>query len=566
MSRRPPILSRPVARLAALSLLSACGGGASGSDAGHANAAGGTLVIATVGDPESLVPAVAVSLAGAQVIAQLFDRLAEIGPSLNTVGDQGFEPRLARSWSWAADSLSVRFALDPRARWHDGRPVTAGDVAFSFRLATDPRTASPTAALLANVDSVTAPDSATAVVWFARRSPQQFFDAVYQVYVVPEHLLRGVDPARLAASEFARRPVGSGRFRFARWEHGARIELVADTANWRGRPRLDRVIWAVNSDPGAATRALVSGAADWWESVRGEGLAMVRRAPALRALEYPSLDQGYLAFNLRGLGDAPHPVLGDRAVRRALAAAIDRAPVVRNVFDSAAVPRGVPAPRALAPDAPEAMGPAFDPAAAARALDAAGWRDADGDGVRERGGRPLELRLLVHTTSAARRQLAVLLQEQLRRAGVRVAVDARDPAAFAAALRAGEWDAMLEAWHADPDPRGILQRWGAPAAGGRGGANVTGYRSAAFEALVDSAGATFDRARAAALFARAYAVLADDAPAVWLYEARNVAGAHRRLRPEGLRADAWWAGLAEWHIPPAEREARDRAASLAARP
>ena len=562
----PPLHPRaPLPWAALLALAAGCGGETAREAAPATDAPGGTVVIATVGDPDHLVPPLVGSLQGAQIVAQLFDRLAEIGAKLNTVGDAGFEPRLARSWTWAPDSLSIRFTMDPRARWHDGRPVTARDVAFSFRLCTDPRTASWVAPLLTNVDSVTAPDSATAVVWFRRRSPQQFFDAVHQVHVLPEHLLRDVDPAQLAASAFAKAPVGSGRFRFVRWERGARVELVADTANWRGRPQLDRVIWAVNPDPGAATRSLVSGASDWWEAVRGDGLTMVRGTPSLRAMAYPSLDQGYLAFNLRGDGGrGAHPILADRAVRRALAAAIDRERVVRNVFDSAAVVRSVPAPRALAAGVPEPVGPAYDTARAARELDAAGWRDTDGDGIRERGGRKLALRLMVHTTSAARRQLAVLIQEQLRQVGAEVTVDALDPAAFAQAAQQGRWDAVLEAWHADPDPRGILQRWGAPGKDGRGGANTSGYRGAEFEALVDSATGTFDPARSAALFARAYAALADDAPAVWLFEMRNVAGLHRRVRPFPMRADAWWADLGEWRIPAAERIARDRTGALGA--
>jgi peptide/nickel transport system substrate-binding protein len=473
-----------------VAVVGACDGGSAkkGDGAGPADlvdsaAAGGTLVIATVGDADVLVPPLTLYLQGAQVVSQLFDRLAEIGPELNTVGDAGFRPRLARGWTWAADSLSVRFALDPRARWHDGRPVTGRDVAFSFRTYTDPRVASPAAALLADVDSVSVPDSLTAVVWFARRSPQQFFDAVYHVYVLPEHLLgREVReaPSQLAAGAFARQPVGSGRFRFVRWEHGSRIELVADTANWRGRPQLDRVIWTVNADPGAATRALVSGAADWWESLRGDGVQMVERTPTLRTVAYPSLDQGFLAFNLRGArGAGAHPVLADRAVRRALAAAVDRDAVVRNALGTTGVSRSAPVPEAITGPGVGLLGPRFDLAAAARELDAAGWTDANGDGVRERGGRPLALRLLVPTTSSVRRQLAVLLQDQLKRVGAAVTVDALDPAAFGAAVQGGDWDLVIDMWHSDPDPRGVLQRWGAPGKGGRGGANMSGYRGAA---------------------------------------------------------------------------------------
>ena len=534
-----------------LLLAAGCGDAAREVPAGGADAPGGTVVIATVGDPDLLVPPLVQSLNGAQITAQLFDRLAEIGPALNTVGDAGFVPRLATRWTWAPDSLAIRFTLAPGARWHDGPPVTSRDVAFSFALYTDPRTASPVAPLLANVDSVSTPDPQTAVVWFKRRSPQQFYDAVYQVQIVPEHLLRDVAPDRLAASAFAQHPVGSGRFRFVRWVHGSTIEIAADTGNWRGRPHVDRVLWSVAAEPDAATRALVSGAADWWEQVRGPGLEQVARTATLRQTAYPSLDQTYLAFNLRvGTAGAAHPILGDRAVRRALAASIDRAQVARNVLDTLAVPRGAPVPRALAPGLDAPMGPIYDPARAGRELEAAGWRDADGDGVRERGGRRLALRLLVHTTSGVRQRLAVLLQEQLRQVGAELTVDALDPAAVSEAVRRGDWDTMLEAWHADPDPRGILQRWGAPNADGRGGANMTGYEGARFEALVDSASATFDTTRSRALLARAYAALTDDAPAVWLYEARNVAGRNRRLRPAALRPDAWWANLADWRIAP----------------
>lgn len=518
----------------------------------------GTLVIATAGDVDALLPPLVTSVQGAQVSSQLFDRLAEPDSTLETAGDAHFRPRLAKSWRWAPDSLSIAFALDPRARWHDGRPVTARDVAFSYGLTVDPKTASPVAPLLANVDSVVARDSATAVVWFKRRNPRQFFDATYQLWVLPEHLLKDTPRDQLAASTFARHPVGSGRFRFAAWTPGQQVALEADTANYRGRPGLDRVVWAISADPGAATRRLVTGEADVWEQLRGDGLVQAARTPTVRTVGYASMDVGYLAFNLRDAAGRPHPLFGERAMRRALAAAVDRASVVRNVFDTLAYPLAAPLPQSVSHlPATAAFGPAYDPAAVAAALDSLGWHVGPG-GTRVRDGRPLRFHVLVPVTSAVRQRLAVLLQAQYVRVGVGVDVDAVDPAAFGRAMQTGHFDAVLNAWHTDPSPTTIVQQWGAPGAAGRGSSNVGGYRSPAFEALVERAGAAGAGPQAQALWAQAFAMLADDAPAVWLYEPRLVAGVHRRIEPAGMRADAWWADLGDWHVAPGQQIARDR--------
>ena len=126
--------------------------------------------------------------------------------------------------------------------------MRAADVKFTFELYVDPATGSPTAPLLANIDSVSTPDSLTAVFWYKRRTPQQFFDAAYQMWIVPMHLLRATPHNRMVATPFGRRPVGSGRFRFEKWEPRQRLELVADEDNYRGRANLDRVVWTVSPD------------------------------------------------------------------------------------------------------------------------------------------------------------------------------------------------------------------------------------------------------------------------------------------------------------------------------
>lgn len=282
--------------------------------------------------------------------------------------------------------------------------------------------------------------------------------------------------------------------------------------------------------------------------------------PALRTVSYSSMDVGYLAFNLQDSTGRAHPLFGDRALRRALAASIDRTSVVRNVFDTLAYATAAPLPRTVSGldgRAAAAFGPTYDPAVAAATLDSLGWHVAPG-GMRVRAGRPLRFRILVPTTSSVRQRLAVLLQTQFARVGAAVDIDAVDPAAFGRALQTRRYDVILNAWHSDPSPTTIVQQWGAPGAAGRGSANVTGYRSAAFDSLVDRAAAAGARPDAAARWAEAFASLADDAPAVWLYEPRMIAGIHRRIQPSGLRADAWWANLGDWRIAPGQQIARDR--------
>src|ERR1051325_4650001 len=118
---------------------------------------GGTVVIATGGsDVTTLLPPLIAEITARAISDQLFLRLAQIDDHLNTIGDVGFRPELAKSWTWSKDSLSVAFSIDPRARWHDGQPVLAKDVAFTFAVLKDPKTASQNTATITNLDSVTA--------------------------------------------------------------------------------------------------------------------------------------------------------------------------------------------------------------------------------------------------------------------------------------------------------------------------------------------------------------------------------------------------------------------------
>ena len=550
-------------RSAALLLLAslACSGRDSSANGGSdGKSPGGTLVVSTAADAGTLLPPYSDDAMSRAAVVLLYDKLAEIGPKLNTIGDEGFEPRLAERWTWAADSLSVTFHLNPRARWHDGTPVTARDVIMGFDVTRDPKVGSSAGPLVVGIDSVSAPDSLTAVVWYKGRTPEQFYEFTHQIWPLPSHLLQGADRAQLRAHSLSSVPVGSGPYRLRRWDRGTVIEVVADTTHYRGRPHLDRVLFMIAPDPNTAITRVLAGEADLWEILRPNNVADVAKNPNLKTVPYSALQYGFLSFNLRDARNRarPHPILGDRNVRRALTMAVDRSRMVKNVFDSLALPALGPFPRGLSTADTTLQQIPVDVEGAKRLLDSLGWRDSNGDGIREKGGRLLEFGIMTPTSSAPRMQFAVLLQEQFRQVGAKANVEAIEFTTMRTRMSSRAFDSYLGLWGTDPTPSGIRQTWGTQGARASDGSNYGSYENPAVDALVDSALSSFDAARSRATFRRAYQMMIDDAPAIWLYEPRPYHIVHKRVRLEGMRADGWFYGIEKFWIPENERIPRDR--------
>jgi len=513
-------------------------------------------VIVTSSDADVLFPPAGSTSAAADVAGLVFSRLAELDFQANTVGDSGFRPAVARSWE-RADSTTIVFRIDPRARWHDGAPVRAADVAFSFDVYCDSLVNSRFRPNLAAIDSVSVRDSLTAVYHFARWYPEQLYDATYHTKVLPRHLLDSIPRSRLASSGFARAPVGSGPFRFVRWDANASIEVAADTAHFLGRPRLDRVVWRVVPDPAAAVAALLAGEGDVTPVVpQAELRARVRASPDLRLVPYASNGVAYIAFNLRGRGGrGTHPLFGDRDVRRALAMAVDRATVVRSLFGAdGEVPAGATA-RAQWIWSHSIRQVPFDSAAARRLLESRGWRDSDGDGVRERNGVPLRFELLLPTTSRARNDAAVIVQAQLRSAGVDMRLVPLEYALFDRRSLRKDFDAAFMARTLDASPASIVQLFGSE---GVRQSNLGSYESAAFDSLARRAIDSPTRAAALPLWHEALGTLNEDAPAVFVFSPPFFAAVQRRLEGVRIRPDEWLATVSEWHVPPDARLPRDR--------
>jgi len=543
--------SRIAATTAAVLALAACSGDKSSGNGG------GTVLVGMATEPASLFPLLADDETSKAITDVLFEKLAKIDDQTTVFGDAGFKPRLAKSWDWAKDSLSITFHLDPAARFHDGTPVTASDVAYSFRIAKDTLLASQFTPLISNVDSATVVDPTTVKVWYHRRSPTQFYDAVYQVAPVPEHIYGKVPVAEMRNSDVTRKPVGTGRFRFVKWEPGVRVELIADTANAMGRAKLDRVVFMLGQAPTAAAASILAGQLDFFSAFPIDQVGSLDSGNVARSMPYRQNGYGFLGLNMhdRKTPGRPHPILGDVAVRRAIAMGMDRRSMLTNVFkDGTTVTEG-PFPAGSVLTDTSVRSPSYDTTGAKAALDAAGWRVGP-KGIRMKNGRPLALEIVVPTSSVPRVRYAELIQEQLNRLGFQVEVARTPPPQFGPRLGSGDYDMILLTFNTDPTVAGLEQFWSS--SGEKAGSNPLHYKTPTVDAALDSASRATTLPEMKRHLAVAYRRIIDDVPAVWLYSAATVAAVHRRVEPAPFPHDGWWGNLADWTIPADKRIDRDR--------
>ena len=515
--------------------------------------AGGSLVIVTGQQATMPIPTLmegaASNVGNFDVADQLFLRLVNLGPSLQTAGDTGFEPGLARSWS-RRDSVTLVFELDPRARWHDGVPVTAKDVVFTFSRAKDPAIAPRLANLLRNITGVTAESDYRVVFRYSQPYSEQLYDATYHVAPIPAHLLDSLPPLELARSTFVTRPVGSGPYRWVRSNPGEYVELAANRDFFLGRPKLDRVIVRTAADPVARLNLVLSGEADAMDNIPPplENIRRMGADPDIRLISVAGPTIGYMLFNQRDPRNPsrPHPILADVRVRRAITLALDRRVLVQAIFGPhAVVPYGPVSPivwiRNRSPE-PEQR----DVPEARRLLATAGWGDSDGDGTLDREGRPLRLQLILPNSSAIRRQMSLLIQEQLRHIGIQLDVQQLDAPVWTERRSAGDFDVDFGAVNQDPSPSGLTQSWSCS-----GGSNVARYCNREVDSLMQKA--VLAQGDPSEFWIAVLRQIEADAPATFLYAMNYVYAVNRRLRNVIISPQSSWLMIRKWSAaaPPA---------------
>ena len=469
-----------------------------------------------------------------QVLSMLYEPLVAFDQNLMPI------PGLATKWEIGDGGKSYTLHLDPRATWSDGTPVKASDVVFTLGKIIDAE--SPQfAAWFDGLDrkQTKALDTHTVRVVFAEARVAQIYS--FNIGVMPEHVYGKGD------FEKNTQVIGNGPYVLKRREpRSVLLERRADY--WRKKPYIESILFRTVIEDAVAWKAMTLGELDvarvnndiWW---REKDKPEVRKKIAF--FNAWLLSYNCFAWNLED------PLFTDARVRRALAMSFDRRAVIEKLYHGQARPVTGP----FLPDQwannDDIVPIEFNPQAAAALLESAGWRDTDGDGVREREGRKFAFTVLIPEGNVARDQ-SQILQDALQKAGVKMEIAVMDGAAFFSRVLERNFQAAFFAWVLEPDPDRDLYSLFHSAQKAPVGLNVGGYASAEADELIEQGRVEFDRAHRVELYRQIHELLARDQPYLWTVQVASKWAVNRRAQnvkvSNGLGLFLWYPGQLEWWL------------------
>ncbi|HXG67700.1 MAG TPA: ABC transporter substrate-binding protein [Blastocatellia bacterium] len=376
----------------------------------------GTLVIAIEALPRGFDPRLSTgNVYSARIMQLLYDTLV--------VKNERFEfvPSLAESVQESEDQKTFTFRLRPGVKFHNGKPLTSADVKYTFESLISPEFKSPIRGLLDKITAIEAPDPLTVI--FRAREP--FYTFIGNLPAI------GIIPAG-AGNEQISSPIGSGPYKFVSYSEGDGVRLEANPDYWEGSPNIPRVHIRVVIDSSTRQAELMSGAVDLAYNAQfdPETIRALRGRRGIQVVTDNGANIDYLGLNLSSAS-----LLANQKLRQAIAYGIDREIIIHRLLrDQARRADAILLPEhwAYGPDITEYE---HDPERARQLLDEAGFPDPDGDGPQPR----LELSIMTTTTQISR-NIAAIMQEQLRQVGVQLNHESLELATLFDKIQKGQFD------------------------------------------------------------------------------------------------------------------------------
>ncbi|MER3436678.1 MAG: hypothetical protein C4346_03135 [Chloroflexota bacterium] len=462
-------------------------------------------------DADRLNPVLGNTSIAAQVVTTILEGLTENDPDGNYVPVLAAELPTLENGGASQDLTTVTWKLKPDVVWSNGEPFTSEDVKFTWQAAINPANGAILAGRYAQIADIQTPDPHTAVITYKE------FNAGY-LDQFPWILPRFAGPVDdMQNWEFNRNPIGTGPFMLKEWVSGDHITVVKNPRYREaaaGKPYIDGINFLVVPSEEARTAMMIQedahimlwAGSDAEAQIEASGVATGRTAPGIWVLQ--------LRFNLSKPFDGdpgptpPHPILGDRRVREAITMAINRQRINRELLADTTV-YDIDSPLAVGWMACQVEPWTYDPERAKALLDEVGWRDDDGDGVREAHGIPdvadgtkLSLMMNGYTGFSTLELVELAVQEDLKNVGIEVKIENQDFAvifgtwADKSPRMLGDYDLLIYDSGFFAEPGADIERnfasYMIPSETNQGGTNIYRWNRQDVDAWIKAANSTPD--------------------------------------------------------------------------
>ena len=415
-------------------------------------------------------------------------------------------PGLATDWTVTPDGRSWTFTIRSGVKWQDGQPLTAGDVAFTYNYISENDLSNFTTAT-EGITSAVAVDDTT--VKFECSKPKANMLTVW-VPILPEHIWSKVS-GKDAANKYPNDPpfVGSGPFQCVEWKKNSHVKLTANPDYWRGEPTIQELYFDYYTNADTMVQDLKAGTIDGATGLLDAQYRQLLNEPGIQARTINTNGFDQVAFNCYDGPSRGHPALKDWKFRQALNWAIDKEKIASVSYGGHAEPATtiITADYYTDPDwhwePPTDVAYGFDLEAAGQKLDEAGYKDTDGDGVRDYQGKPITLRLWSRSESSISQSVGKLVAGTLKDVGLNVTLQTMDDGALTDQIYAtkdGElnpdYDLFLWGWYSDLDPSPILSYFTTDQINGW---SDCGWSNAEYDKLFEEQAVTIDSAQRKAI-------------------------------------------------------------------
>ncbi len=451
-------------------------------------------------------------------------------------------PCLAESYKISDDGLELSFTLRNDVHFSDGVPITADDIIFTYETIINPGVDAANLANYYKDVSKVIKVSQREVKFIMKRPYFKSLEITGGMTILPKHIYQFDVPDKF--NKHRSNPVGSGPYIFEKWDVGREIVLRRNENYWGPKPKLKKIVFRFITNQVAAVQALRSHEVDFLMVSSEQYVALCGDKDIKNDFKNllfwdPTRGYGYIGWN------EDKPFFKDRRVRLAMTSIIDRESINKTLFKGLGKIVSGPFYVLGSQNDPNIKPWPYDPQKAAKLLDEAGWKDHDGDGIRDKDGIPFRFKFMIPTGGGISEQIGKLLKDEAAKVGIDVTIDEYEWSVFEERLDTRSFDSICLSWGGtiEEDP---YQIWHSSQIEGRG-SNRIGYSNPEVDAIIEEARQTLNKDKRDGLYRKLHKILHEGQPytflltSPWKYFLDN--------RFENVKIHNLGLNQLEWYVP-----------------